>query len=92
MAMMKRLVAAVICVSLVLMAAQALAATTEPAGAAGQGNSTAWWMWGLTPVGSVLALLFAFVFYKQIMKRDEGTDRMKEIASYVRAGADAYFR
>jgi len=30
------------------------------------------------------------VFYKKVMSADEGTDRMKEIAGYVREGAMAY--
>jgi K(+)-stimulated pyrophosphate-energized sodium pump len=46
----------------------------------------------LVPVGSVLALGFAFFFFKQMMKSDEGTDLMKKIAAHVRAGAGAYLR
>ena len=34
----------------------------------------------IVPVASVLALVFAFIFYKTMMKESEGTDRMKEIA------------
>ena len=41
---------------------------------------------------SVLALAFAFIFYKQMMKEDEGTDLMKKIAAYVRKGAMAYLK
>ena len=41
---------------------------------------------------SVLALTFAFIFYKQMMKEDEGTDLMKKIAAYVRKGAMAYLK
>ena len=44
------------------------------------------------PVASVIALLFAFIFYKQMKKEDEGTPRMKEIAQYVREGAMAYLK
>ncbi len=50
---------------------------------------TAWW---LAPIGSIVALLFAFVFYRSVMKQDEGTDVMKEIAQAVREGAMAYLR
>ncbi len=41
---------------------------------------------------SVLALAFAFFFFKQMMKEDEGTDTMKKIASHVRQGAMAYLK
>lgn len=42
------------------------------------------------PVSSVVALVFAWYFFKSMMKRPEGTDKMKEIAQYVRDGAMAY--
>jgi len=41
---------------------------------------------------SILALTFAFIFFKQMMKEDEGTDLMKKIAAYVRKGAMAYLK
>jgi len=44
------------------------------------------------PICSVTALAFAYYFYKQMMKKDEGTDVMKKIASYVREGAMAYLK
>ncbi len=46
----------------------------------------------LVPINSVLALGFAYFFFKQMMKEDEGTDKMKTIASYVRKGAMAYLK
>ncbi len=46
----------------------------------------------LAPAGSVLALIFAFYFYKKLLKEDEGTDKMKKIAAHVRAGAMAYLK
>ncbi len=46
----------------------------------------------LIPVSSVLALMFAYGFFKNMMKKSEGTDRMKEIALYVREGAMAYLK
>ena len=49
----------------------------------------AWW---LTLIGSIIALVFAFIFYKSVMKQDEGTDVMREIAQSVRDGAMAYLR
>ncbi|HOW32321.1 MAG TPA: sodium-translocating pyrophosphatase, partial [Bacteroidales bacterium] len=46
----------------------------------------------LVPTSSVLALLFAYYFFKDMMGYDEGTDLMKKIASHVRKGAMAYLR
>ncbi|MFC1478662.1 sodium-translocating pyrophosphatase [Candidatus Margulisiibacteriota bacterium] len=46
--------------------------------------------WWIAPIGSLLALVFAFYFYKTLMSHDEGTDTMKEIAQHVREGAMAY--
>ena len=44
------------------------------------------------PVAAVIALLFAYLFFKQMMKESEGTPTMKEIAQYVREGAMAYLK
>ena len=46
----------------------------------------------LIPASSVLALLFAWYFFNDMMKYDEGTDLMKKIAMHVRVGAMAYLR
>ncbi len=46
----------------------------------------------LIPVASVVALVMAWVFFKSMMREDEGTPRMREIAEYVRKGAMAYLR
>ncbi len=46
----------------------------------------------LAPVSSILALLFTVVLVKSIMRWDEGTPRMVEIAEAVRKGAYAYIR
>ncbi len=51
-------------------------------------NSLFW----LVPVSSAIALLFAWLFYRGMMKNSEGTPRMAEIASYVRSGAMAYLK
>ncbi len=50
------------------------------------------WIIYLVLAASVLALSFAFYFYKSMMKADEGTDLMKKIASHVRRGAMAYLK
>jgi K(+)-stimulated pyrophosphate-energized sodium pump len=44
----------------------------------------------IVPVSSVIALLFAWLFYKKMMAANEGNARMVEIAGYVREGAMAY--
>lgn len=44
------------------------------------------------PSASVLALFFAWYFFRTMMKESEGTDTMKRIASHVRKGAMAYIR
>ena len=46
----------------------------------------------LVPAAAVLALFFAWFFFRQMMKESEGTVTMKEIAQYVREGAMAYLR
>ncbi len=44
------------------------------------------------PFGSILALVFAWIFFKQMMKESEGTEKMANIASHVRMGAMAYIK
>jgi K(+)-stimulated pyrophosphate-energized sodium pump len=46
--------------------------------------------WWIAPISSVLALIFAWFFYKKMLSAPEGNDKMKEIAGYVREGAMAY--
>ena len=46
----------------------------------------------LVPLASIVALGFAFYFFKQMMKESEGTDTMKRIALHVRKGAMAYLK
>ena len=46
----------------------------------------------LVPATSIIALLFAWIFFRQMMKESEGSATMKEIAQYVREGAMAYLR
>ncbi|PTN07596.1 sodium-translocating pyrophosphatase [Mangrovibacterium marinum] len=49
-------------------------------------NSIFW----IVPLCSLVALFFAWIFFKSMMKSSEGTPRMIEIAQYVREGAMAY--
>ncbi len=46
----------------------------------------------LVPAAAVIALLFAWIFFRQMMKESEGTATMKEIARFVREGAMAYLK
>ena len=46
----------------------------------------------LVPIASVVALAMAWFFFKSMMKADEGTPRMREIAEHVRKGAMAYLK
>ena len=46
----------------------------------------------LVPVAAVVALLFAYLFFRQMMKESEGNATMKEIAKFVREGAMAYLK
>ena len=42
------------------------------------------------PACAILALIFAYIFFKGMMKNSEGNDTMKKIAKYVKEGAMAY--
>lgn len=46
----------------------------------------------LVPASSMLALLLAWYFYRQMMKESEGTPLMQKIASHVRQGAMSYLK
>lgn len=46
----------------------------------------------LVPVASITALAAAWFFFRSMMKEDEGTERMREIAGHVRKGAMAYLK
>ncbi len=51
-------------------------------------NSLFW----IVPITSIIALVFAWIFFKQMMKKSEGTPKMAEIAEHVRKGAMAYLK
>ena len=46
----------------------------------------------LVPLAAILALGFAWYFFRQMMKEGEGSATMKEIALFVRKGAMAYLK
>ncbi len=67
-----------------VMAAEGVTSTQE--------SETIPLLWYLAPAGAILALLFAFLFYRGMKRESEGTDAMKDIASGVREGANAYLK
>ncbi len=54
--------------------------------AAGQ-IPTVWW---IAPISALLALVFAYYFYRKMMAAPQGNETMIEIARHVREGAYAY--
>jgi len=46
----------------------------------------------IVPSASILALIFAYIFFKQVMRESEGNEKMIKIASHVRKGAMAYLK
>lgn len=49
-------------------------------------------VWALSLAASIYALWQAWRFYRDMMQADPGTERMVEIAGYVREGANAYLK
>ncbi len=56
------------------------------------GALVTWLLWGVAPLGSALALVFAWAFYRWVMSKGEGNEQMVAVAQYVREGARAYIR
>ncbi|MFP4282812.1 MAG: sodium/proton-translocating pyrophosphatase, partial [Opitutales bacterium] len=52
-------------------------------------NSPLFWF---VPAASVVALMFAWLFFRGMMANDEGSETMRRIAGHVRRGAIAYLR
>jgi K(+)-stimulated pyrophosphate-energized sodium pump len=46
----------------------------------------------LAPIAAIVALSFAWHFYRDMLAQDEGNDRIRVIGGYVRDGAMAYLR
>jgi K(+)-stimulated pyrophosphate-energized sodium pump len=44
----------------------------------------------VAPIASLITLIFAVILAFGVLKKDEGTDKMKEISKAIREGADAY--
>jgi K(+)-stimulated pyrophosphate-energized sodium pump len=52
-------------------------------------NSPLFW---ITPIASIAALGFAYMFFRSMMAHSEGTETMRKIAQHVRTGAMAYLK
>ena len=48
--------------------------------------------WAVLLASSILALVFAYKFFKEVIAADPGNDRMVQIANYVTLGAKAYLK
>ena len=46
----------------------------------------------LMPIMGIIGLLYTFIKFKWVSKQDAGTDRMKEISTYIAQGAMAFLR
>ena len=51
-----------------------------------------WTAWLVAPIGAVTALIFAVIFYREMMAADPGNEAMRKIAGHVKVGAMAYLR
>lgn len=66
------------------------AATTQPAAASKEIVIPL--LWWIAPAGSVVALIFAYIFFLQVKKANPGDEKMQEIAKHVTDGAYAYLK
>ncbi|MFH1231378.1 MAG: sodium-translocating pyrophosphatase [Planctomycetota bacterium] len=48
--------------------------------------------WWIAPIGAIISLLFAYVFYRGMKKQNPGEPDMVRIAGYVKVGAMAYLK
>ncbi len=69
----------------------ALAQDPVPVESAG-GGTMDFVIWAIPFVGSIAALVFAYRFFQDMKRSDEGNERMVEIAGHVRTGANAYLK
>jgi len=52
-------------------------------------NEPVFW---IAPLAAVLAMVYAWIFFKDMVRQDQGTALMQEIGDHVRHGAMAYLR
>ncbi|HNY77701.1 MAG: sodium-translocating pyrophosphatase [Sedimentisphaerales bacterium] len=90
MSALKRIVGLSVPVLALSAAASAAQAAGGPIDAeTASGTTLFWW---IAPISALCALGFAFYFYKKMIEAPAGTEKMVEIAQYVREGAYAYLR
>ena len=75
-----------------LAAAQQAGAAAETAPSGTPATWPIWLIWMIAPIGAVLALVFARIFYKSMLAADEGDENMRRVSGYVREGALAYLK
>jgi len=66
--------------------------TISMVGAATEARAALPLVWWLAPFAAVVALAMAWYFYRQVLSKSEGTEKMVEIAQAVREGAMAYLK
>jgi len=49
-------------------------------------------IWYIAPAGAIIALIFSYILFNNVKKKDPGTEQMQTIAKHVRDGAFAYLR
>ncbi|MHC4606404.1 MAG: sodium/proton-translocating pyrophosphatase, partial [Planctomycetota bacterium] len=90
----------VIAIVVLTMTAPEATGQGEDAGAAVENQTTGhakewskqWTAWLIAPIGSIIALLFAWIFYKQMKAASGGNEKMVKIAGHVKKGAMSYLK
>ena len=49
-------------------------------------------IWYIAPIGAIVSLIFAYIFFVGVKKEDAGNPLMQKIAKHVREGAFAYLK
>jgi len=55
-------------------------------------GSTEWWWLGFAMAASLLAIVVGFLLSRGVLRADQGTERMREIAGAIQEGAMAYLK
>jgi K(+)-stimulated pyrophosphate-energized sodium pump len=55
-------------------------------------GSTEWWWLGFAMAASLLAIVVGFFLSRGVLRADQGTERMREIAGAIQEGAMAYLK
>lgn len=48
--------------------------------------------WLIAPISALISILVGIYFYRYVDRQDSGTEKMKEVASAIKVGADAFLR